>query len=158
MVLDRRNSSLKGTYGYIDPEYMSSNKFTKKSDIYSFGVIIFELITAIHPQQNLMEYVNLASMSEDGVDEILDKHLAGQCNLEEVRQLASIGHRCLHKTPRRRPSIGDVLQAISKIRNRRLRKDSTMSLSISDAPRILERIEDQQVEMSNMTTMKAREH
>lgn len=32
-----------------------------KSDIYSFGIIMFELITAIHPQQNLMEYINLVS-------------------------------------------------------------------------------------------------
>lgn len=33
-----------------------------KSDIYSFGIIMFELITAIHPQQNLMEYINLVSI------------------------------------------------------------------------------------------------
>lgn len=61
-MFDGRNSGLKGTYGYIDPAYMSTNKFTMKSDIYSFGVIIFELITAIHPHQNLMEYVNLVSL------------------------------------------------------------------------------------------------
>ena len=60
-VFDGRNSGLKGTYGYMDPAYISSDKFTMKSDIYSFGVIIFELITAIHPHQNLMEFVNLVS-------------------------------------------------------------------------------------------------
>ncbi|XVF31626.1 hypothetical protein REPUB_Repub17cG0007500 [Reevesia pubescens] len=60
-VFDGRKSGIKGTYGYIDPVYISTNKFTMKSDIYSFGVIIFELITAIHPHQNLMEYVNLVS-------------------------------------------------------------------------------------------------
>jgi interleukin-1 receptor-associated kinase 1 len=60
-VFDERNSGLKGTYGYIDPVYISTNKFTMKSDIYSFGIIMFELITAIHPHQNLMEYVNLVS-------------------------------------------------------------------------------------------------
>ena len=60
-VFDGRNSGLKGTYGYIDPVYMSTNKLTTKSDIYSFGIIIFELITTIHPEQNLMEYVNLVS-------------------------------------------------------------------------------------------------
>ncbi|KAK4602875.1 hypothetical protein RGQ29_011742 [Quercus rubra] len=60
-VFDGRNSGLKGTYGYIDPVYVSTNNFTMKSDIYSFGIIIFELITSIHPQQNLMEYINLVS-------------------------------------------------------------------------------------------------
>lgn len=61
VVYDGSNSGLKGTYGYIDPTYISTNKFTTKSDIYSFGIILFELITAIHPQQNLLEYVNLVS-------------------------------------------------------------------------------------------------
>ena len=61
MVFDRMNSGLKGTHGYMDPTYISTNKYTLKSDIYSFGVIILELITAIHPQQNLMEYINLVS-------------------------------------------------------------------------------------------------
>lgn len=60
-VYDGRKSGLKGTYGYMDPDYMSTNKLTKKSDVYSFGIILFELITAINPQQGLMEYINLVS-------------------------------------------------------------------------------------------------
>ncbi|CAN6447441.1 unnamed protein product [Victoria cruziana] len=62
-VFNPRLSGLKGTYGYMDPEYMSTNKFTKKSDIYSFGIILFELITAINPQQGLMEYINLVGLA-----------------------------------------------------------------------------------------------
>ncbi|XP_028764787.1 calcium/calmodulin-regulated receptor-like kinase 2 isoform X2 [Neltuma alba] len=127
-VFDGRNSGLKGTYGYMDPAYVSSNKFTMKSDIYSFGIIIFELITAIHPHQNLMEYINLAAMEHDGVDEILDKQLVGKCNLEEVRQLAKIAYKCLHRSPRKRPSIG------------------------SNFSRALSRIEDQ-VELNRLTAM-----
>lgn len=60
-IFDGRNSGLKGTYGYMDPAYISTSKLTTQSDIYSFGIIVFELITAIHPHQNLMEYVNLVS-------------------------------------------------------------------------------------------------
>lgn len=155
-VYDGRNSGLKGTYGYIDPMYISTNTFTMKSDIYSFGVIIFELITAIHPQQNLMEYINLASMSPDGVDEIVDNNLAGMCNIEEVRSLASIGHKCLQKLPRKRPSIGDVLQAIVKIKQRRLTKEDTMSFASKDLSRAVSRIEDQQVELTRMASVKDR--
>nr|DAD35130.1 TPA_asm: hypothetical protein HUJ06_005770 [Nelumbo nucifera] len=152
-VFDGRKSGLKGTYGYIDPEYMSTNRFTKKSDIYSFGIIIFELITAIHPQQNLMEYVNLAAMDSDGVDEILDKKLVGKCNLEEVRLLANIAYKCLHKIPRKRPSIGDISQAISRIRKRRLTKEDTMSFA-GDVSQVVRRIEHQQVELSKITNMR----
>lgn len=67
-------------------------------------------------------------MSSDGIDEILDKELAGDCDLEDVRMLARIAHRCLHKTPRKRPSMGEVSQAITKLKQKRLvREDSTMS-------------------------------
>lgn len=60
-VFDGRKSGLKGTYGYMDPDYMSTNKFTKKSDIYSFGIILFELVTVINPQQGLLDYINVVS-------------------------------------------------------------------------------------------------
>ncbi|KAK6266714.1 hypothetical protein QUC31_017551 [Theobroma cacao] len=153
-VYDGRNSGLKGTYGYIDPEYISTNKFTMKSDIYSFGVIIFELITAIHPHQNLMEYVNLATMSPDGVDEILDNQLVGKCKIEEVRELAKIAHKCLHNSPRKRPSIGEVTQAILKIKQRRLAKEDTMSLAEGDFSRIMSRIQDQHIELTKLASLK----
>ncbi|XWS30859.1 hypothetical protein CRYUN_Cryun23aG0027400 [Craigia yunnanensis] len=152
-VFDGRNSGIKGTYGYIDPEYISTNKFTMKSDIYSFGVIIFELITAIHPHQNLMEYVNLAAMSPDGVDEILDKQLAGECNIEEVRELAKIAHKCLQKLPRKRPSIGEVTQAILKIKQRRLAKEETMSMAEGDFSRIMSRTQDQHIELTKLASL-----
>lgn len=153
-VFDGRNSGLKGTYGYMDPAYLSTYKFTTKSDIYSFGIIIFELITAIHPQQNMMEYVDLAGMSPDGVDEILDNQLAGACNIEEVRELAKIGHKCLQKSPRKRPSIGEVTQAILKIKQRRLAKEDTMSLADGELSRVMSRIEDQQIELSKLAGFK----
>ncbi|XP_022759176.1 calcium/calmodulin-regulated receptor-like kinase 2 isoform X2 [Durio zibethinus] len=152
-VFDGRNSGVKGTYGYIDPEYISTNKFTMKSDIYSFGVIIFELITAIHPHQNLMEYVNLAAMGPDGVDEILDKRLVGECNIEEVRGLAKIAHKCLQKLPRKRPSIGEVTQAILKVKQRRLAKEDTMSMAEGDFSRIMSRIQDQHIELTKLASL-----
>ncbi|KAG6578533.1 Calcium/calmodulin-regulated receptor-like kinase 2, partial [Cucurbita argyrosperma subsp. sororia] len=152
-VFDGRNSGLKGTYGYIDPAYMATNKFTMKSDIYSFGIIVFELITAIHPQQNLVDYINLAGMSPDGIDEIIDKQLAGECNLEEARKLAHIGRRCLHKAPRKRPLISEVSQAILKIKQRRLGKANNMSLASMDLSRAVSRIEEQQVELSRIASL-----
>jgi serine/threonine protein kinase len=79
-VYDGRKSVLKGTYGYMDPDYMSTNKFTKKSDVYSFGIILFELITGINPQQGLMEYINLVSH----FNTILTVRLKSHCYLSKV--------------------------------------------------------------------------
>lgn len=93
-------------------------------------------------------------MSPDGVDEILDKKLVGECNIEEVRDLAAIAHKCLQKFQRRRPSIGEVSQAILKIKQRHIAKEDTMSLAGAEFSRVVSRIEDQQVELSKMATMK----
>ncbi|WOL12326.1 calcium/calmodulin-regulated receptor-like kinase 2 [Canna indica] len=157
-TFDGRKSGLKGTYGYMDPDYMSTNKFTKKSDIYSFGVILFELITAINPQQGLMDYINLAVIGEDGKgdwEEIVDKKLVGRSNAEEVRLLADLAYKCLHKIPRKRPSITDLTQAIARIRQHHFTKNDTLPPSVSDAPGVLRRIENQQVELSNMTSLRS---
>ncbi|KAG9137305.1 hypothetical protein Leryth_014940 [Lithospermum erythrorhizon] len=152
-AFDGRKSGLKGTYGYIDPAYIATNQFTLKSDIYSFGIILFELITAIHPHQNLMEYVNLAAMSPDGVDEILDQRLVGTCNPQEVRTLAAIAHKCLRNIPKKRPSIAEVSQAISRLKQKRLIKADTMSFSQNDISRTVSQIEIQQVELRNMPSI-----
>lgn len=92
-------------------------------------------------------------MSPEGVDEIIDQKLASECNVNEVRGLANIGHKCLRKIPRKRPSIGEVSQAILKIKQRRLAKEDTMSFAGRDISGLLCRIENQQVELSNMTSM-----
>ncbi|KAK7266632.1 hypothetical protein RIF29_19281 [Crotalaria pallida] len=159
-VFDGRNSGLKGTYGYMDPAYISTSKLTMKSDIYSFGIIIFELITAIHPHQNLLEYISLAAMDHDGIDGILDKQLVENCNIEEVRQLAKIAHKCLHKSPRKRPSIGEVSQSISRIKQRRQRHmmEENMSFASNDFSRAMSRLEDRQVELSRITSMNLKQN
>lgn len=96
-------------------------------------------------------------MSADGVDEILDKRLVGECNPEEVRQLAATGHRCLHKLPRKRPSMGEVSQAILKIKQRRLVRNGGLSFAVSDISRSVSRIENQQIEMNVLATLMERD-
>lgn len=95
-------------------------------------------------------------MSSDGIDEILDKQLVGACKIEEVRDLARIGHKCLLKSPRKRPSIGEVTQAIMKIKQRRLAKEDRMSFADGEFSRVVSRIEDQQIELSKLAEMKDR--
>ena len=56
-MVSKYASNIRGTFGYLDPEYISRRTFTKKSSVYSFGVLLFELIAGRNPQQGLMEYV-----------------------------------------------------------------------------------------------------
>ncbi|KAI7727718.1 hypothetical protein M8C21_008352 [Ambrosia artemisiifolia] len=99
-------------------------------------------------------YIDPAAMSSDGIDEILDKKLVGDCDPEDVRSLARIAHRCLHKTLRKRPSIGEVSQTIARLKQKRLvREDSTMSFASEEFSEAVGRIELQQNQLKKMTSI-----
>ncbi|WOL16023.1 hypothetical protein Cni_G24805 [Canna indica] len=118
-------SSIRGTFGYLDPEYISSRSFTKKSDVYSYGVLLFELITGRNPQQGLMEYVELASMHAEarvGWEEIADPRLDGVFDVGEVNVVAAIAYKCINRLSRKRPAMRDVVQALCRILKTRYRK------------------------------------
>ncbi|KAL8162575.1 hypothetical protein V2J09_014064 [Rumex salicifolius] len=111
-------SNLRGTFGYLDPEYISSKTFTKKSDIYSYGVLLFELIAGRNPQQGLMEYVELAAMNTDGGggwEELADSRLEGEFDTQELNEVAALAYKCINRSPKTRPSMRDIVQALTKI-------------------------------------------
>ncbi|KAG6534989.1 hypothetical protein ZIOFF_008903 [Zingiber officinale] len=127
-IVSQHGSIIRGTFGYLDPEYVSSRSYTKKSDVYSFGVLLFELIAGRNPQQGLMEYVELAAMDaggRDGWEEIADSRLHGDFDVRELNDIASLAYKCTSRISRKRPSMRDMVQSLSKIinaRNSRIRR------------------------------------
>ncbi|KAK2984772.1 hypothetical protein RJ640_004597 [Escallonia rubra] len=132
-MINRNASNVRGTFGYLDPEYISTRAFTKKSDVYSFGVLLFELIAGRNPQQGLMEYVELAAMNTEGKvgwEEILDSRLDGKFDAQELNDLAALAYKCVNRVPRKRPSMRDIVQVLSRIlKLRHNRKHHRHSLS-----------------------------
>ncbi|KAI4340062.1 hypothetical protein MLD38_024936 [Melastoma candidum] len=117
-MVDKHAANIRGTFGYLDPEYISTRAFTKKSDVYSFGVLLFELIAGRNPQQGLMEYVELAAMNSEGKvgwEEIVDSRLEGKYNTEELNEVAALAYKCVNRAPRRRPSMRDIVQVLSRV-------------------------------------------
>ncbi|KAF8410933.1 hypothetical protein HHK36_003470 [Tetracentron sinense] len=111
-------SNIRGTFGYLDPEYVSSRAFTKKSDVYSYGVLLFELIAGRNPQQGLMEYVELAAMNTEGRagwEEIVDSRFDGKFDVQELNDVAALAYKCVNSVSRKRPSMRDIVQALSPI-------------------------------------------
>lgn len=127
-------TNIKGTFGYLDPEYVSTRAFTKKSDIYSFGVLLFELIAGRNPHQGLMEYVELAAMSTEGKtgwEELVDSHLEGKFNVQELNDVAALAYKCVNRLSTKRPSMRDIVQVLShilKLRNYEKHKNSLVLL------------------------------
>ncbi|GJN12487.1 hypothetical protein PR202_ga30769 [Eleusine coracana subsp. coracana] len=117
-TVTRNGANIRGTYGYLDPEYISSRSFTKKSDVYSYGVLLFELIAGRNPQQGLMEYVELAAINVDGRtgwEEIADSRLEGAFDVEELNDMAAVAQKCVSRVSRKRPAMRDVVQALARV-------------------------------------------
>ncbi|CAH8297958.1 unnamed protein product [Eruca vesicaria subsp. sativa] len=134
-MVNKHAANVRGTFGYLDPEYISTRTFTKKSDVYGFGVLLFELIAARNPQQGLMEYVELAAMNAEekvGWEEIVDSRLDGRFDLLEVNEVAAFAYKCISRAPRKRPNMRDVVQVLARVvKVRHSRKRQKMSTSPS---------------------------
>ncbi|KAL5727266.1 hypothetical protein ACHQM5_000482 [Ranunculus cassubicifolius] len=118
-TLDKSHVStiVKGTFGYLDPEYFRNKQLTDKSDVYSFGVLLIEVLCARQVLDPLLlkeEHMNLAEwaiqMKNDGkLEQVMDQRLVGEIKLDSLRLFGDIAEKCLAKYGEDRPKMGDVL-------------------------------------------------
>ncbi|KAL1162146.1 hypothetical protein V6Z11_A07G182400 [Gossypium hirsutum] len=106
---------VKGTAGYLDPEYYSTQQLTEKSDVYSFGVVLLELICGREPltHSGTPDSFNLVLWAKPylqaGALEIVDDNLKGTFDVESMRKTALVTVRCVERDASRRPTIAQVL-------------------------------------------------
>ncbi|KAL8128377.1 hypothetical protein AgCh_015099 [Apium graveolens] len=109
-----------GTYGYMSPEYAIEGAFSVKSDIYSFGVLVIEIVTGIkcrffnHPSHNLnlMGHV-WESYKEDRLLELIDVSILESSDQHEVFRVILIALLCVQQYPEDRPNMSSVLMMLT---------------------------------------------
>ncbi|KMT13851.1 hypothetical protein BVRB_4g076950 [Beta vulgaris subsp. vulgaris] len=114
-------SRVMGTYGYSAPEYSSGGELTLKSDIYSFGVVLLELLTgrkAIdttrpNDEQNLVTWAQPIFREPKRFPDLADPRLNREFPVTSLNQAVGICAMCLQEEPSVRPLIGDVVAALS---------------------------------------------
>ncbi|KAI9081762.1 hypothetical protein K1719_036024 [Acacia pycnantha] len=110
-----------GTFGYCAPEYAMTGQLTFKSDIYSFGVVLLELITGKQAfdnsrpakQQNLVSWARPKFKDRKRFSEMADPSLEGQYPVRGLYQALAIAAMCVQEKPHMRPGIADVVTALN---------------------------------------------
>ncbi|XP_022892349.1 probable LRR receptor-like serine/threonine-protein kinase RFK1 isoform X3 [Olea europaea var. sylvestris] len=113
------STQVAGTIGYMAPEYALWGHLTDKADIYSFGVVLLEIVSGksnnnYMPSSNYTCLLDMACQLQEtnNIDELVDKRLGSQVNPEEVERTVKVAVLCANATASVRPPMSEVVQML----------------------------------------------
>lgn len=95
--------------GYLAPEYTNTGRFTVKSDIYAFGVLVFQILSG---KRKITSSIRVAAETCRSVD-FIDKNLNGRFSEFEAAKIAKLALMCTHEYPEKRPSMETIIQDLA---------------------------------------------
>ncbi|KDP26472.1 hypothetical protein JCGZ_17630 [Jatropha curcas] len=114
-------SRMRGTRGYMAPEWVLKLPITSKVDVYSYGIVVLEMVTGKSP--TMEEKTGLATWvrekkngGESWIEEILDPKLVGEYDRDEVEILVTLALQCVEEDKDSRPTMSKVVETL--LRNR----------------------------------------
>ncbi|KAK3226368.1 hypothetical protein Dsin_006230 [Dipteronia sinensis] len=114
-----------GTYGYAAPEYLATGHLTTKSDIYSFGVVLLEVLSGRRAidknrpsgEHNLVEWAKPYLINKRRIFRVLDPRLEGQYSLPLAQKAATLAHQCLSMEPKFRPDMDEIVKVLEELQD-----------------------------------------
>ncbi|XLS91853.1 hypothetical protein HN51_067861 [Arachis hypogaea] len=115
--LTRVESDVKGTLGYLDPEYYNTSMLTEKSDVFSFCIVLLEVVSAKPAHEINREYFQGFNKSlRSSANEIVDPILKSKIDPDCWKTFVDITKRCLLMEGRERPDMGEVEVELERAR------------------------------------------
>lgn len=115
-----------GTFGYLAPEYAMTGHLLVKSDVYSYGVVLLELLTGRKPvdllqppgQENLVAWARPQLTNREALESIIDHEIINSNTpFDSILKVAAIASMCVQPEVSHRPFMGEVVQALKLVCN-----------------------------------------
>ncbi|KAL8227942.1 hypothetical protein R6Q57_015526 [Mikania cordata] len=151
------STAVMGTQGYAAPDYIETGHLTSKSDVWSFGIVLYEILTGRKSlernrpkeDQKLLDWVRRYPIDGKKFGIIIDPRLEAQYSLTAARKIAKLADSCLLKSAKDRPKMSQVVQMLKQILD-----ESTEG---SPSSKNFERVEDESEELTEKSKSESEE-
>ncbi|KAK9943541.1 hypothetical protein M0R45_009146 [Rubus argutus] len=116
-------TSVRGTRGYLAPEWLANLPITSKSDVYSYGMVLLEIVSGrrnfeVSEETDRKKFSIWAfeEFEKGNIKGILDKKLADCVDMDQVTRAIQVSFWCIQEQPSHRPMMGKVVQMLEGIR------------------------------------------
>ncbi|KAJ0814672.1 putative protein kinase RLK-Pelle-RLCK-VIIa-2 family [Helianthus annuus] len=117
------STAVMGTNGYAAPDYIETGHLTAKSDVWSFGIVLYEILTGRRSvernrpkeDQKLLDWVRRHPIDSKKFGIILDPKLEAQYSLTDARKIAKLADSCLLRSAKDRPKMSQVVESLKQI-------------------------------------------
>ncbi|KAL5560819.1 hypothetical protein UlMin_037030 [Ulmus minor] len=116
-------SKIRGTRGYMAPEWVTNRRITSKADVYSYGIVVLEMLTGRSPTEETEPRVELVTCVrekfyescgkiESSLEKIMDPSMEGEYDAEKMEVLLSIALKCVEEDIDARPTMWQVVEML----------------------------------------------
>ncbi|KAJ4806860.1 Leucine-rich repeat protein kinase family protein [Rhynchospora pubera] len=131
------STAILGTPGYLDPEYYSLYQLSEKSDVFSFGIVLLEIITGQPPIIGSPEGGHVThwvseKLSRGDIQSIIDPRMHGQYDINSVWKVTDLARKCTENSSANRPTMDVVVMELKESLDLEISTEGTRNGSTSN--------------------------